>query len=51
MTKKATNSSTAQGHQVYVDEYFGNNKVQWRVLPTKANQDMEQAGAALGRKP
>lgn len=26
------------------------NKVQWRVLPTKANQDMEQAGAAAARE-
>lgn len=26
------------------------NKVQWRVLPTKANQDMEQAGADAARE-
>lgn len=46
MTKKATNCSTAQG-DVYVDEYF---KVHWRVLPTKANQEMEQAGADAARE-
>ncbi len=46
MTKKATNSSTTQG-DVYVDEYF---KVHWRVLPTKANQEMEQAGADAARE-
>jgi hypothetical protein len=26
------------------------NKVQWKVLPTKANRDMEQAGAEAARE-
>ncbi|PKF27403.1 MULTISPECIES: hypothetical protein [Pseudomonas] len=47
-----TNKVSAQGNhgRAYIDEYFCNDRVQWKVLPTKANQDMEQAGADAARE-
>ncbi|PNA93663.1 MULTISPECIES: hypothetical protein [unclassified Pseudomonas] len=51
MTTKATRNIAQGNHgRVYVDEYFCTSRVQWRVLPTKANRDMEQAGADAARE-
>jgi len=46
-----TNKVSDQGNhgRIYIDEYFCSDKVQWKVLPTKANQAMEQAGADAAR--